>query len=816
MSYRLDLSNIGQKNIYDLDERFCGRGQNGEEISFTNYYMQRDREPFFGVGGEFHFSRTSAARWEQEILKMKACGINTISTYLFWIHHEEEEGVFDFTGCRDLRKFLTLCKKHSVNVILRIGPFSHGECRNGGFPDWLFAEPFEMRKLSEGYLYYVRRYFTEIGKQTKGLYFKDGGPVIAVQIDNEYMHSSSLWSFSWTVNHEFVFGGDEGDEYMIGIRDVALSCGIEPVFFTATGWGGAITPECMIPMWGGYCYRPWMPMPDGIHPPTDEFIYQDFHRNGVETAYDFHPAYEPETKPYGCCEIGAGIMVGYTYRAQYPYKSVDAIANVKIASGCNFLGYYMYHGGSHPLGKHGGYTNDGSLPKISYDYQAAIGEYGQVRESAKRSKNVHYFANTFRKELCPLQTVLPPGASQISPEDRNTLRFAVRTDGKRGFLFVNNFQDHAEMPDRAGEEILLRTEGGELSFSIDLAGDENAILPFHLDLDGIELIKATAQPVTVLEGEVKTYVFFVPTGLGGEFTLEEGAKAEETGSNRFSFTAGRKAQLFTAVKADSRVRILVISRKMADNMYLVKEGLVFTDAVALQDENGIRLETERHENFVYTYPETLRCTAENCREIREEKISEGGSPESGAPKEGTSKEGTSKEGAPKEGAPKEGTSKEGTSGERSLQKEIPAEGNFERGIPKEMRAWLVSCEKREITPVLREAVPHRYLLTVPKGCFEGLRDVMLRIDYVGDIGNAFLNHRLINDNYSNGKTWEVGLSDFREELAEKDILLYISPIKEGAKIVVNNQMAAVNETVEKVSEKIGSVRLDPVYDIRIC
>lgn len=755
MNYELDFSKIEGKNIYKLDNRFCDAGLDGENISFTNYYMERNGKPYFCISGEFHFSRTSASRWEREILKMKACGINTISTYLFWIHHEEEEGAFDFTGCRDLRQFLTLCQKHSVNVILRIGPYSHGECRNGGFPDWLFAEPFEMRKLSVGYLFYVRRYFAEIGKQTKGLYFKNGGPVIAVQIDNEYMHSSSLWNFSLAVNHEFIFGGDEGDDYMTALRDVALSCGIEPVFFTATAWGGAITPESMMPMWGGYCFRPWMCMTDGTHPKTDEFIYQDFHHNGVETTYDFHPTYEPETRPYSCCEIGGGMMVGYTYRFQYPYKSVDAIANIKIASGCNFLGYYMYHGGSHPLGKHGGYTNDGNLPKISYDYQAAIGEYGQVRESARRSKNVHYFANTFQQELCPLQTILPQGASQISPEDMDTLRFAVRTDGKRGFLFVNNFQDHADMPDKKGEKIILRTVKEEISFPISLKGDENAILPFHFDLDGIDLVKATAQPITILEGAVKTYVFFVPMGLGGEFVLEESAELEGTGSNCFSFSDGYKAQLFTAVKGEHRVRILVLNRQMADNMFHVTKGLVFTDAVALEDEDGISLETEQHENLIYTYPETFHCTKGNCQEIRKE------------------------------------------------------------GISKELNAFRVSCQERKIQPILREAVPHRYLLKLPKGCFEGLRDILLRIDYVGDMGNAFLNHRLISDNYANGKTWETGLSDFEEELAESDIMLYISPIKEGARVIIDNQMAAIKETVEKVSEKITGIRLDPVYDIRI-
>lgn len=765
MKYYLDVSPVRDKNIYELDDRFRGVSAAGEEISFTNYYMEQNHRPYFGISGEMHFSRISDSRWEDELLKMKMCGINTVATYLFWIHHEEEEGVFDFTGQRDLRKFILLCQKHSLNVILRIGPYSHGECRNGGFPDWLFGMPFEMRKISDGFLFYVKRYFEEIGRQTKGLYFKDGGPCIAVQIDNEYMHSSSIWDFSRGVNREFVFGGDEGDVYMEKIKEIALSCGIEPVFFTATAWGGAVTPESMMPMWGGYAFRPWMLFEDGTHPQTDEYVYQDFHRNGVETTYDFHPHYQPETRPYSCCEIGAGMMVGYNYRFQYPYKSVDAIANIKIASGCNFLGYYMYHGGSHPLGRSGAYMNDGSLPKISYDYQAAIGEYGQVRESARRTKSIHYFAKAFGEQLCGLQTVLPDGASGIQPQDMEMLRFAVRTDGRRGFLFINNFQDHARMPDRTEEEVTLKLRDGELTFSINIAGDENAILPFHFDMDGIELVKATAQPLTVLsDGGMKTYVFFVPSGMDGAFEVEQDAVMEGYQGNVFRFSPKKRAQVFYVSKGSKRVRILVLTRQMADWMYIIRgNGLVFTEDVALEDEKGVRIETSKSENLVYTFPKELELQTDVCRKMK---------------------------------AP-------------DLPEEMPEE------IPEEMNEYLVACEMRECKPVLTNTAPHRYTVEIPKECFTRAKDVILKIDYIGDIGNAFLKHRLISDNYSNGQIWEIGLSDYRHQLGENKLVLYISPIKEGARIIIDNQMAAVRETVEKTSEKIKDIWLEPVYDIKI-
>lgn len=75
-----------------------------------------------------------------------------------------------------------------MNVIVRIGPFGHGEIRNGALPDWLFAKPLEVRSNDENYLFYAKRLYEEIAKQLEGLYYKDGGPIIGTQIENEHQH----------------------------------------------------------------------------------------------------------------------------------------------------------------------------------------------------------------------------------------------------------------------------------------------------------------------------------------------------------------------------------------------------------------------------------------------------------------------------------------------------------------------------------------------------------------------------------------------------------------------------------------------------
>ena len=92
------------------------------ELSYTNQYLIKDGTPWFPVMGEIHYSRYNEDLWEESLRKMKAGGVTIVSAYIIWLHHEEEKGVFDFSGCRNLRKFVELCKKVDIKVCLRLVP----------------------------------------------------------------------------------------------------------------------------------------------------------------------------------------------------------------------------------------------------------------------------------------------------------------------------------------------------------------------------------------------------------------------------------------------------------------------------------------------------------------------------------------------------------------------------------------------------------------------------------------------------------------------------------------------------------------------
>ena len=116
------------------------------EVKWDKYSLIIDGQRVMPVMGEIHYSRVPADEWGREIRKMKEGGVTLIATYVFWNHVEEQEGIFRWDGQRSLRRFLEICRQEQMPVVLRLGPFCHGEVRNGGIPDWMFAKGCRLRE----------------------------------------------------------------------------------------------------------------------------------------------------------------------------------------------------------------------------------------------------------------------------------------------------------------------------------------------------------------------------------------------------------------------------------------------------------------------------------------------------------------------------------------------------------------------------------------------------------------------------------------------------------------------------------------------
>ena len=486
-----------------------GKNPKGEEINVTSRYFTRNGKPWIGVMGEFHFSRYSRENWHRELAKMKAGGITIVSTYLFWIYHEEIEGKMDFGGDNDIRAFIEECKDVGLDVVIRIGPWAHGECRNGGFPDWLLKKDYKLRDNNEEYLAIVKKWYQSIYNEVKGLFYKDGGNIIAVQIENEFVDNA---------------------EHLAKLKEIAVECGFIAPIYTVTGWnsasGAKIPVDEVVPVFGGYCEAPWENHMNRLSPAPHYFFNRMRNDSAIGTDLIAKTKSDGwqlpyERYPFATCELGGGIEVTHHRRPIIKPMDIYAVSLVKLGDGNNLVGYYMYHGGTNKIGelstfnetKATGYPND--YPILSYDFQAPLSEYGEVREQYGLLNMLHMFVNDFGEEFAPMIAV--DSGNTVAADDTNSLRYGMRTDGKRGFVFVNHYQRLTELADI--ENAVISAENVEFP-PIDVKGEVSFFMPFNMKMGDSVLEYATAQPLCKC-GE--TYFFAEIPNIKAEYKFSKGS-----------------------------------------------------------------------------------------------------------------------------------------------------------------------------------------------------------------------------------------------------------------------------------------------------
>ena len=536
----------------------------GHTISLNSRSLLFNGQPVFPAMGEFHYARVPESEWRTELLKMKAGGIDIVSTYVFWIHHEEVQGQWDWSGRRDLHKFLQTCQDVGLKVVVRCGPWCHGEVRNGGFPDWVAAhKDWKLRSTDTNFLAVVKVLYEQIAQQMQGELWKDGGPVIGIQVDNE-------------------FGGSPA--YLLALKKMAIDAGIDVPLYVKTGWPAMRTPVPLgelVPLFGAYADGFWernvTPM-NGVAwqnftfkiTRTDTGVGNDTlgNRKSGDTA-------GTEKYPYLTCEIGGGMETSYHRRINYDPRDVESVVLCQLGSGSSLLGYYMYHGGQNPDGKLStlqesqatGYPND--LPAKTYDFNAPIGEFGQLNPQYYWLRRLHLFLHDFGPGLAQMPTTLPDLAP-TNKTDLNTLRWAVRSDGHSGYVFVNNYQRLQPMPSNADVQFKLNLAGIDFVFpekAVTIPGDEYFFWPFNLDLDGAKLVYATAQPVCKVDhGNMLTVYFAETPGVKADFVLDNLGKEV-----RFEHVKpGKKPFAKLITQAGKTVQIILLNE--ADSLALQKNG----------------------------------------------------------------------------------------------------------------------------------------------------------------------------------------------------------------------------------------------------
>jgi hypothetical protein len=542
---------------------------NKTEYSVNEKYLLKNGEPWFPMMGELHFTRYPRQYWKESLYKMKAGGIEIVSTYVFWLHHEEIEKEYDFTGQRDLRAFVETVRDCGMTLFLRVGPWCHGEVRNGGMPDWLLKKDYELRTSNEEYLAEVTRYYKKIAEQVEGLYHKDDGPIIGLQIENEYGHCGGLQ-------------GEEGEEHMRRLTAIAKDAGMIVPYYTATGWGGAVTGG-LIPVMGGYCEAPWDQRLTEIEPSGNYIFTEERNDHNIGSDYGFGTGitFDITKYPFLTAELGGGLQVTHHRRPVANPKDIGAMSMVKLGCGVNLLGYYMYHGGTNPEGKlttlqesrETGYPND--LPVYSYDFCAPIREYGQMSGTLKEIKLLAMFVNDFGSALCEMKTYLPK-SNPLYQTNLSDLRTSVRRNGNRGFLFVNNYQRRYQMAEHNGEVLKVELENEVISYSErNIANGDFFFLPFYMKVGDGELKSAMATPLCILKEENETYVFYTD-----------------------------QEPMYNWVKEPVHTKVLTLTREEAVNAWKIsmdKEYLVITAGEVIECEHGYDI-LNRNRESLKSYP----------------------------------------------------------------------------------------------------------------------------------------------------------------------------------------------------------------------
>lgn len=175
-------------------------------------------KPFRIFSGEMHYNRIPKEYWKDRLTKLKAAGLNTVCTYVFWNEHEPTPGKFDFAGNLNIAEYIRIAQSLGLKVLLRPGPYVCSEWDLGGLPAWLLKQPdIKLRCMDYNYMKAVERYMMRLGEELKDLQITHGGPIIMVQVENEYGS----------------YGNDR--EYMQEVKRIIRKAGFDVELFTSDG-----------------------------------------------------------------------------------------------------------------------------------------------------------------------------------------------------------------------------------------------------------------------------------------------------------------------------------------------------------------------------------------------------------------------------------------------------------------------------------------------------------------------------------------------------------------------------------------------------
>jgi hypothetical protein len=389
----------------------------------------------------------------------------------------------------------------------------------------------------------------------------------------------------------------------------------------------------------------------------------------------------------------------------------------------------------------------------SYDFQTLLGEFGEVRTALRKVKLIHYFLNEFGELLAPM-AVRAPDRVPANPADTSLLRLSARTLGDRGFIFGNNYIRNYHMPERKGVQITLRLPGETLRIPerpVDVPSGSYFIWPVNLEVGPALLKYSTAQLITrVTHADTTTYYFFAVPGIAPEFawaltstTSIEAPGIESSPSDGRVYLRNVTPSERTAITLRSPVggvtRIVVLSQQQAEQLWRVEVG----------GADQISLAT--HE-VVYSDGERLHVQTTNPPHVPRKAVAV------------------------------------------KVEKLRDADPI---GPVKLFNA--VNWRKVEIALAPSDSAfagAARYRLTIPVDALSSATDVIVAIDYLGDVARLYSGDVLLNDNFFNGTTWRISARRYQEAIRRGPLELHILPLRSDAPIYLGRRPALQGQRAE--------------------
>jgi hypothetical protein len=444
-----------------------------------------------------------------------------------------------------------------------------------------------------------------------------------------------------------------------------------------------------------------------------------------------------------------------------------------------------------------GYWND--MPVKNYDFQAPLGQYGQIRQQYHLLRRLHLFLHEWGSALAGMPATMPDQRPH-GKNDFDTLRWSVRSDGKSGFVFVNNYQRLQVMPPKKDVQFTIHLPSSSLAFPqnpIAIPSDACLIWPFNLDLGrGVRLVWATAQPLTAVdEGNVHTVFFAETEGVPAQFAFEKNGPVVEALTGQL--THGENVNLLHDIKSGTKIaarmrladghsiQIVVLDQRTSLAIWkgnLQGRGRVFlTKAGLVLDGDNLRLSSTVPDDFsvaIYPAPTSLTCNGNDLAR-KTDGVFQRFSPH--APQAVRLK-------ATFKSVQAAGPPREIPMGK--IQQPVataPLDSDFDKAA-----VWRVK---------------------IPEGVDLGA-DPILRLHYTGDVTRVMLNGQFITDDFYNGNTFDIGLRRHAPEILTGDLRIAILPLRKDAPIYMAEKARPHFGSADSVAA-LQRIEIIPRYQLEL-